>query len=307
MIETIGEEIIEAEENVNQLTPIHIKDRPSHGYEKYVRYAPFPTTWCPGCGDGVILKSIAMALNDLDTDPNNIAVVSGIGCSGRMSTFFNTNTLHTTHGRALTFATGIKMSNPEKTVIVISGDGDAAAIGGNHLIHAARRNIGIKLVIINNGIYGMTGGQVSPTTNPGFFTETTPYGNFEPAFDLAQLLKGANASFVGREIVSNHIKLKKMLKASFEHNGFSAVEVLCNCHVNLGRRNKMKTPISMAKYFKEITYPFDKTDKLKSDEKAGKLPLGILVKDINRMEYTELYYNELCKAAQGIEKGEAEI
>ena len=149
-------------------------------YEKYIRYKTFPTPWCPGCGDGIVLKSIAMAFSELDIDPNDIIVIAGIGCSGRMPTFFNTNTLHTTHGRALTFATGVKLSRPDKLVVVISGDGDAMAIGGNHLIHAARRNIGIKMILINNGVYGMTGGQVSPLTPQKFITETTPYGNIEP-------------------------------------------------------------------------------------------------------------------------------
>ncbi len=291
----------------DQLKHISTKDLGSRGYEKYVRYAAFPSTWCPGCGDGVILKAIAMALDDLGADPNDVAVIAGIGCSGRMATFFNTNTLHTTHGRALTFATGIKLARPEKTVIVISGDGDASAIGGNHLIHAARRNIGVKLIIINNGIYGMTGGQVSPTTSQGFYTDTTPYGNFEPSFDLAELLKGARASFIGRETVAHQAKLRQLLKASFEHKGFSAVEVLANCHVNLGRRNKMKTPMSMAKYYDDITYPIEKADTLTAEEKAVRLPLGILVRDNTRPEYSDLYYNQLVKVAQGSVKGGASL
>ncbi|NTV90936.1 MAG: 2-oxoglutarate ferredoxin oxidoreductase subunit beta, partial [Clostridiales bacterium] len=168
----------------------------------------------------------------------------------------------------------------------------------------ARRNIGLKLIIINNGIYGMTGGQVSPTTAPGFFTETTPYGNFEPSFDLAELLKGARSSFIARETVTHQLKLKQVIKASLEHKGFSAVEVLSNCHVNMGRRNKMKTPMNMAKYLNELTYPIDRADKLTDEEKAGKFPIGILVNDNNRPEYTDLYYNQLVKAAKvGIKGG----
>jgi len=290
-------------DSAKNLTLVGINNIGSKGYERYIRFSAFPTTWCPGCGDGIILKAIAMALDELDIDPNDIAVVSGIGCSGRMAGYFNANTLHTTHGRPLSFATGIKMSSPDKMVIVISGDGDAASIGGNHLIHAARRNIGIKLIIVNNGIYGMTGGQVSPTTIRGFYTETTPYGNFEPSFDLAKLLIGANSSFVARESVSRIAKLRQVIKASFVHKGFSAVEVLSNCHVNLGRRNKMKTPMNMHDFLDEITYPIEKADSLTEEEKAGKLPLGILYSDDERPEYTDIYYNQLVPIAKSTIKG----
>ena len=268
-------------------------------YEKYIRYGYFPTTWCPGCADGIILKSVAMVLSDMETDPNDVAVVSGIGCSGRMPNYFNTNSLHTAHGRAPAFATGIKLSRPEKTVIVISGDGDAAAIGGNHLIHAARRNIGIKLIIINNGIYGMTGGQVSPTTPHGFFTETTTYGNFEPNFDLVELLRGANASFVARESIKRLPQLKKVIRKAFEHDGFAAVEVLSNCHVVLGARNKMRSAISMIEYIDSISYPLEKADKMTDEEKKGKFPLGIFVDRNDMMEYSDMYYNKLVPIAQG--------
>ncbi len=265
-------------------------------YEKYIRYRTFPTPWCPGCGDGVVLKSTAMAFAELEWDPNDIVVISGIGCSGRMPTFFNTNTLHTTHGRALTFATGIKLARPEKKVVVISGDGDALAIGGNHLIHAARRNIGIKLILINNGIYGMTGGQVSPLTPQNFITETTPYGNIEPKFDSVQVAIACKAGFVARETVNRLMQLKQVIKKSFEHNGFSLVEVISNCHVNLGRRNKMKSPLTMTKYIKEKSLPLADWEKLSPEEKENKYPLGIFVQDPHRPEYTELY-KQICDMA----------
>lgn len=270
-------------------------------YEKYMRYETFPTPWCPGCGNGVVMKSIAMALSDLNIDNNDVIVVSGIGCSGRLSNYFKTNTLHTTHGRALTFATGIKLSRPEKMVIVVAGDGDSTAIGGNHLIHAARRNIGLKMIIINNGIYGMTGGQVSPLTLPGFYTETTPYGNIEPQFDLKDLLTASKASFVARESVTRLMPLKSVIKKSFEHDGFSCVEVLSNCHVNLGRRNKMKSALSMTNYLRDITYLKDQEDNLSEESKQGKLPLGIFVKETSRPEYSDLYYNQVIPAAKASE------
>lgn len=267
-------------------------------YEKYIRYRTFPTPWCPGCGDGIILKAIAMSFSELDIDPNDIVVVSGIGCSGRMPTFFNTNTLHVTHGRALTFATGIKLGQSDKLVVVISGDGDALAIGGNHLIHAARRNIGIKMILINNGIYGMTGGQLSPLTPQKFITETTPYGNIEPKFMASELLIAARASFVARETVVRVNPLKNVIKKSFQHKGFSVVEAISNCHVNLGRKNKMKDPISMTKWISSRSVNKKEYEKLALEDRNHKYPVGILKEDKKRLEYTELYHKHIIPAAQ---------
>lgn len=267
-------------------------------YEKYIRYRTFPTPWCPGCGDGTILKAIAMSFSELGIEPNDIVVVSGIGCSGRMPTFFNTNTLHVTHGRALTFATGIKLARPEKMVVVISGDGDAMAIGGNHLIHAARRNIGLKMILINNGIYGMTGGQVSPLTPQKFITETTPFGNIEPKFMASELLIAARASFVARETVARMVPLKNVIKKSFEHKGFSVVEVISNCHINLGRRNKMKDPIAMTRWIEGRSVTKAQYEKLSQEERNHKYPLGILLEDKERLEYSELYYKNIVPAAK---------
>jgi len=271
-------------------------------YEKYIRYRTFPTPWCPGCGDGIVLKAIAMAFSELNVEPDEIVVVSGIGCSGRMPTFFNTNTLHTTHGRALTFATGIKLARPEKMVVVISGDGDALAIGGNHLIHAARRNIGIKMILINNGIYGMTGGQVSPLTPQNFITETTPYGNIEPKFMASELLIAAKASFVARETVVRPLPLKQIIKKSFEHKGFSVVEVISNCHINLGRRNKLKDPLTMDKWIASRTVTQAEYNQLPPEERAHKYPVGILLEDKARLEYSELYYTQIVPSARAAKK-----
>jgi len=239
-----------------------------------------------------------MAFAELELDPNEIIVVSGIGCSGRMPTYFNTNTLHTTHGRALTFATGIKLARPEKTVVVISGDGDALAIGGNHLIHAARRNIGIKMILINNGIYGMTGGQVSPLTPQSFITETTPYGNIEPKFLASELLIAAKASFVARETIMRLLPLKQVIKKSFQHSGFSVVEVISNCHINLGRRNKMKDPITMNKWIASRSVSKAEFEKLPPEERNHKYPVGILWEEKDRLEYSELYYKHIVPSAK---------
>jgi 2-oxoglutarate ferredoxin oxidoreductase subunit beta len=267
-------------------------------YERYIRYRTFPTPWCPGCGDGSILKAIAMAFSELKLQPEDIVVVAGIGCSGRLPTFFNTNTLHTTHGRALTFATGIKLARPDKTVVVISGDGDALAIGGNHLIHAARRNIGIKMIMINNGVYGMTGGQVSPLTPQKFITETTPYGNIEPKFDTVDLLRASKVSFVARETVNRLIQLKQVIKKSFQHKGFSVVEVISNCHINLGRKNNMKNPIAMSRWIADKTVTQAQFEKLSPQEQKAKYPVGIFVEDTERLEYTELYHKHIVPTTQ---------
>lgn len=267
-------------------------------YEKYIRYRTFPSPWCPGCGIGIILKAIAMSFSALKIEPDDIVVVSGIGCSGRMPTFFNTNTLHVTHGRALTFATGIKLARPEKTVVVISGDGDALAIGGNHLIHSARRNIGIKMILVNNGIYGMTGGQCSPLTPQKFITETTPYGNIEPKFQASELLVAARGSFVARETVNRPRPLREVIKKSFEHKGFSVVEVISNCHINLGRKNKMKDPITMSKWIAGRTVTKAQYEKLAPEDRNHKYPVGILKEDKERLEYTELYNKYIIPSAQ---------
>ncbi len=276
-------------------------------YEKYIRFETFPQPWCPGCGDGIILKAIAMAFADLDMDPNDIIVVSGIGCSGRMSTYFKTNTLHTTHGRALTFATGIKLAQPEKLVVVVSGDGDALAIGGNHLIHAARRNIGIKMILVNNGVYGMTGGQLSPMTPQLFQTATTPFKNIEPRFDVVDLLIASKVSFVARETVNRPFPLKEVIRKSMLHSGFSVVEAISNCHVNLGRKNHMKSALSMTRWIAEKTVTKHDFDKMTPEEKEHKYPVGVLWTDDRRLEYSELYHKivmSAVKESQDKEKAE---
>jgi 2-oxoglutarate ferredoxin oxidoreductase subunit beta len=267
-------------------------------YEKYLRYRTFPVPWCPGCGIGTIFKAVAMTFSKLEWEPNDIAVVSGIGCSGRLSTYFNTNSLHTTHGRALTFATGVKLSNPDKHVVVFSGDGDALAIGGNHFIHACRRNLNMKMVVINNNIYGMTGGQVSPTTPTGFISTTTPYGNTEPHFNTVELAKAAGATYVARETVNRPRQLLKVLEKAFKHTGFAVVEVISNCHINLGRRNKLKHPIPMLNWINQQTVPIAKAKDMSDEELELKYVVGEFVHR-HRPDYFEVYKNNVVKKAKG--------
>jgi len=268
-------------------------------YEKYLRYRTFPLPWCPGCGLGLVFKSTVMNFSELGWDPDDIAVITGIGCSGRLSTYFNTNSLHTTHGRALTFATGVKLSNPDKKVIVFSGDGDGLAIGGNHFIHACRRNLDIKLVIINNSVYGMTGGQVSPTTPENFITTTTPYGNTEPFFNVVELAKAAGATYIARETVNRPRKMQKYLKNAFNHKGFSVVEIVSNCPINLGRRNKLKHSITMLDWIDDKTVPIKKAKEMSEDELKDKHIVGEFVKR-DRPDYLEVYKKSVIRKANEV-------
>lgn len=265
-------------------------------YDKYLRINKMPTLWCWGCGDGVILKALIRAIDELGWDMNDVCVVSGIGCSGRFSSYMNCNTVHTTHGRAIAYATGIKMANPDKHVICVTGDGDGLAIGGNHTIHGCRRNIDINHIVVNNFIYGLTNSQTSPTTPQGMWTVTMKRGNIDPTFDPCKLAIGAGASFVARESVTEPKKLERLLKNGLSHNGYSFFDIFSNCHINLGRKNKMNSAMANLDWIKDITVPKNKFEKLSDEEKVGKFPTGILKQDEEAKEYTDLY--EKVKTAQ---------
>jgi len=187
--------------------------------KKNLRVDKLPHIWCPGCGHGILMRAVAQAIENKELDKTKVCIVSGIGCSSRAAGYMNFNTLHTTHGRALAFATGIKLANPELTVIVITGDGDATAIGGNHFIHAARRNIGITTIVFNNSIYGMTGGQYSPLTPSNDIATTAPYGNVDRPFDLVKLADAAGATYVAR-ITTYHVKeAVRLIEKGLENKG----------------------------------------------------------------------------------------
>ena len=217
-------------------------------------------------------------------------MVSGIGCSGRTPGYVDFHTLHTTHGRALTFATGIKLVRPEMTVLVVMGDGDAAAIGGNHFIHAARRNIDITAIVYNNSIYGMTGGQVSPTTPTGMYATTAPYGMIEKPFDIVELALGAGASFVARGSSYHVPMLDGLIKKAILHKGFSVVDVITTCPINFGRRNKLSADgAKNLKYVESIVVPLSKYQKMPEEERKGKFPIGIFRQEEGLPELTEKY------------------
>ena len=258
-------------------------------YDEYLRTDKMPTLWCWGCGDGVILKSVIRAIEKLGWNMDDVCVVSGSGCSGRFSSYINCNTVHTTHGRTLAYATGIKLANPDKKVIVVGGDGDGLAIGGNHTIHASRRNIDLNYIIINNFIYGLTNSQTSPTTPQGMWTVTMSRGNIDPTFDACKLVEAAGASFVARETMLDPKKLERTLVKAFEHKGFSFVEVFSNCHVNLGRKNKMATAMANLEWIDSISMAKAKFEKLEPEEQKGIFPTGILKHDTEAVEYCEAY------------------
>ena len=258
-------------------------------YDEYLRTDKMPTLWCWGCGDGVILKALIRAIDKLGWNMDDVCVVSGIGCSGRFSSYINCNTVHTTHGRTLPYATGIKMANPNKKVIVVGGDGDGLAIGGNHTIHAARRNIDLTYILINNFIYGLTNSQTSPTTPKGMWTATMERGNIDPTFDSCKLVEAAGASFVARETMIDPKKLERTLVKALEHKGFSHLEVFSNCHVNLGRKNKMASATANLEWIDSISLAKTKFDMLEESQKDGKYPTGVLKQDENALEYCEAY------------------
>lgn len=258
-------------------------------FEPYLRQDYRGLQWCPGCGDGSILQAFLRAVHELGISQDDMAVVSGIGCSGRISGYIDFNTMHTTHGRAVSFATGIKLARPDKYVVVFGGDGDQTAIGGNHFIHACRRNIDLTICVINNNVYGMTGGQYSPTTPRDMKTQTTPYGNYDNQFDITNLAIGAGATYVARESVLKPIALTKFFKKGLQHKGVSVIEAVSNCHINLGRRNKMKSPHAVLDWIKGKTVSLAKAKNMSEEELVGKILVGEFVEK-DKPEFTEQYY-----------------
>lgn len=267
-------------------------------YDEYLRVDKLPTLWCWGCGDGVILKAIVRAIHSVGWDMNDVCLVSGIGCSGRMSSYVNCNTVHTTHGRAVAYATGIKLANPDKHVIVVSGDGDALAIGGNHTMHACRRNIDINFILVNNFIYGLTNSQTSPTTPQGMWTVTAQYGNIDNNIDPCKLADVAGATFVARESVLDSAKIEKVLIEGFKHHGFSFFDIHSNCHINLGRKNKMGEAVDMLKWIDSRMVGKRKFEEMPEEERVGKFPTGILKHDTSKTEYTDAYAQVIQKAQE---------
>lgn len=259
---------------------------PDVPYEYLRTHKKFPHVWCPGCGIGIVLGSIIRAVHKLGLSKDEVAMVSGIGCSGRMSVYPDFNTIHTTHGRALAFATGLKLAKPGMKVLVVMGDGDATAIGGNHFIHAARRNIGLTAIVINNSTYGLTGGQASPTTPPGSRTTTTWFGSIEPPFDICRIAEAAGASYVARATTYHVLEMDKLVARAIQKNGFSVVEAISQCPVCFGRHNQMPSAVEMLRWQRDTFVPVSAGGK---EPAPGKIFRGVLL-DREQPEYTQEYF-----------------
>ena len=268
----------------------------SRVHRRYLRHSKrFPNVWCAGCGIGIVLGAIIRAVDDLGLDNDDVAMISGIGCTGRMPVYVDFNTMHTTHGRALAFATGLKMVKPKMKIIVVMGDGDALAIGGNHFIHAARRNIGLTAIVVNNSAYGMTGGQHSPTTPRDIKTATTPYGHIEQQFPIAELAATAGASFVARSTVYHVRELESYVAQAVSKEGFALVEAVSYCHTTLGRINRWGTASDMMRRIKEQSLTQRQAESLTPEEIEGKIVRGIFAeRDI--AEYTAQYDKVIARA-----------
>ena len=243
-------------------------------FMKYLRTDRLPNIFCAGCGNGIIMNTFFNGMEMAEIDFDNLALVSGIGCSSRVPGYIKCDSLHTTHGRPIAFATGLKLANPELDVVVFTGDGDAAAIGGNHLIHGSRRNIDITVICINNSIYGMTGGQISPTSPTGSYGSTAPYGAVEKPFNLSELTTAAGATYVARWTTAHPVQLSNAIKKGLQNKGFSFIEAVSQCPTYFGRKNKMKTAVEMMQWMKDQSVLKRKADTLEEAELEGKLIIG---------------------------------
>lgn len=256
--------------------------------KSYLRLDKLPHIWCAGCGNGIVLQGILRAIHNLNLNKDEVVVVSGIGCSSRAVGYIDFNTLHTAHGRAIPFATGIKIVRPELTVIVVGGDGDIIAIGGNHFIHAARRNIDLTVVVFNNSNYGMTSGQYSPLTPCDSITATSPYGNIERNFDLCELAHASGATYVARTTTFHVRQLPGLVSEGIKNRGFSLIEVITQCPTYFGRMNRFITGVEMLKWQRDNAINPKQASLLSEEEKKGKFVVGKLYVHPEE-EYTQRY------------------
>lgn len=269
-----------------------------HSAYAYLRQTKkFPNVWCSGCGIGIVMGALIRAVDRMELPKDDVAVISGIGCTGRMPVYLDFNTMHTTHGRALAFATGLKLAQPKLKVIVVMGDGDALAIGGNHFIHAARRNIDLTAIVVNNSIYGMTGGQASPTTPLDSRATTAPYGNVEQPVPVCELAIAAGASFVARSTVYHSVELERYIEQGIRKSGFALIEAVSYCHTTFGRINKLGTAVEMMRRLKDTSVAQAAVERLAPDERTGKIVRGVLCNQ-DKPEYTALY-DQIIERAQG--------
>ena len=268
--------------------------------EKYLRKSALPTIWCPGCGSGTVLSAALRAIDELNII-NKVGLVGGIGCAGWIPVYINADVMHTLHGRTLPFATGLKMSDPERKVIVFSGDGDCLGIGGNHFIHTARRNIDMTVILVNNQIYGMTGGQVSPCTPSIAKSKTSVFGNPEKPFDSTEIAKAAGATYIARWSTGQPVQLARAIKEAIEHKGFSLVEALSQCPTQAGRvTHGISDPSKLLNLLRSNTISVKKAQKATEQERAGKLLIGTIYNSDEEIEFSESYKNMVARATGSV-------
>jgi 2-oxoglutarate ferredoxin oxidoreductase subunit beta len=270
--------------------------------EEFVHTERLPHIWCPGCGIGMVTGAFLRAAVDLGLTRDETVVVSGIGCSSRACNYIDMGTVHSIHGRALAVATGIKMAKPHFTVVVLMGDGDGAAIGGNHLIHACRRNIDITCILLNNQIYGMTGGQMSPTMDIGDKATTATHGNVERPFDLCRLTEAAGATYVARGIAANIRQVESLIKKGIRHPGFAFIETICPCPTEYGRRQGVKSVVTMLEDEKARSVSKLQAAKMSPEELKGKIVTGLLYEDKVTPEFQRTYAHSAHVLGRAAEK-----
>jgi 2-oxoglutarate/2-oxoacid ferredoxin oxidoreductase subunit beta len=271
---------------------------PSNPVNQFLRTDRMPHIWCPGCGLGTTVNCFVRAIESCGLPPDQISVVSGIGCTGRVAGYLYLDSFHTTHGRPIPFATGLKLANPKLKVVVYSGDGDLFAIGGNHFIHAARRNMDLTIICVNNFTYGMTGGQVTPTTPVGAISSTSPYGNVEEPFNLPFLADSAGAVYVARWTTFHVRQATKAMKEAILKKGFSFVEIIAPCPTLYGRRNRLGDGLESMRFYKNNSLIKNGADTREVDLSFdGKITCGTFV---NRERPTFLdQYNSKMAARYG--------
>lgn len=265
--------------------------------ESYLRETAFPTIWCPGCGHGIVMKASIRAIQRMGWKKDEVIAVSGIGCSSRAPSYGDFYGIQTTHGRAIAFATGMKLARPDMNLVLYLGDGDCCAIGGNHLIHAAKRNLDMTVIVMNNHIYGMTGGQVSPTTEYMTRTATSVYGNIEPELDVCGVAAAAGATFVARTTAYHVPQMMALLEKGMRNRGFSLIEVADPCPTTYGRRNGYKGPVAMYESLRDNAVPVERAATMSKEELEGKIVTGVL-KDEPRSDFCAEYDALMEKAAR---------
>ena len=254
-------------------------------YRDYFRPNALPTPWCPGCGGGQVLQAIVRAFEQLQLDPSKTAVISGIGCFGKADSHLCTNGIHTAHGRALAYATGLKLTNPDLNVICVVGDGDGVTIGGNHFIHTARRNVDITVVMCNNLNYGMTGGQYSASTPSNAITATSRYGHIERPFDICQLAQVCGATYVARSTSEEVLTTARYVAEGIRHKGFSFIEAVAPCPIQFGKNNGMRSAPELLKWIKSKAITREKFEQLPEAKRAGRIVTGVFVNDNDTLDY----------------------